>query len=371
MSMGRPRKDKKDLPPWLYCYHGRNCYIRVGDALPVDLGTKDKAEALAIYWEFRKKWDAERTEKRASRTAIRLEMAVKGTDRLTIADYAADWRQTKLPTLLKRNGNPLSDKTRADYARMLANQVEKHEPFKNLLLATCSTRDLRQFLAAWIHSPNYYNYMKSLLSRLLKHAVDEGLMDGNPVETVDRRAVAKRGVYLTDAHYTAIISGLAEWEARACDLLYLVSHRPMDVLGLKENQINENEITFTAAKNDQDMVIEMNDDLREVVAWFRTRKTAQGIVSPYLVCYPTTSRRRSIGKRVSVEYLSRRFSAAVAAAGLEDYTLRDIRPKGLTDDFLLAGDSDKGGHKTEAMKRHYRRVRLPMRAKNNLRRLRD
>lgn len=89
--------------------------------------------------------------------------------------------------------------------------------------------------------------------------------------------------------------------------------------------------------------------------------------------YGNDSRRRSAGEPVSVAYVSRAFAKGVTAAGFEKgtYTLRDLRPKGLTDEYLTAGDSDKGGHKTEAMKRHYRRVELPMRAKNNLRLLRN
>ena len=86
--------------------------------------------------------------------------------------------------------------------------------------------------------------------------------------------------------------------------------------------------------------------------------------------------RRFIGQRVMVCHLSRLFTDAVkdASGRVKNETtgkrvrptLRDRRPKALTDEFEVAGDTDKGGHKTEAMKRHYRRKRLPMRAKNRL-----
>jgi hypothetical protein len=371
--MARPRKSGKDLPPGLYCYPGRNCYIRMGGMKPVDLGTTDRETAKDIYWEFRKKWEIKKKVEKTDKVSSRLEAAITGTDRITVATYAKTWRTERLPTLTKKTGRPLGEKTRTDYARILSNQVESHEPFQKLALGSLSIQHIRQFLAPWItESPHFYNYVTSLLSRMLGFAVDEGLIDVNPVAQISRRPVTKRDVYMSDEHYLSITRHLAEFEARACDLLYLVSHRPADVLSLKEEQVDENTLRFTATKNEVDMEIEMNSDLVDTVQWFRDWKMKQDIDSAYLVVYPTSSKRRYIGKPLSVSYLSRRFAAAVVAAGLErgTYTLRDIRPKGLSDEFVVAGDSNKGGHKTEAMKKHYRRIKLPMRAKNNLKRIR-
>ncbi len=154
--------------------------------------------------------------------------------------------------------------------------------------------------------------------------------------------------------------------------MYLLSHHPSDVLNLRESDVHGDEIHFVNTKTDQPMVIEMNEDLRETVDWFRRWKRQQNLHSPYLVCHPLTATyRRMIAQPVAVEYISRRFTAAVTAAGFPPgtYTLRDLRPKGLTDEYVIAGDSDKGGHKTEAMKRHYRRIKLPMRARSNLHRI--
>jgi hypothetical protein len=207
----------------------------------------------------------------------------------------------------------------------------------------------------------------------MQSAIDDGLIETNPITAIVSRPVMERTVYISDDDYVAVTGKLETWQAKACDLLYMVSHRPNDVLSLREDQVIDNEIRFTARKNDVDMAIEMNDDLAGIVEWFKQWKADLNIVSPHLVVYPTTSRRRSIGKPVSVGYLSRKFAEAVVAAGFEPgtYALRDIRPKGLTDEFRIAGDSDKGGHLTDVMKRRYRRIRLPMRAKNNLRKIRD
>ena len=189
------------------------------------------------------------------------------------------------------------------------------------------------------------------------------------MDDVKRRGVAPSTTYITDDHYVRIRDALPEeWFKRACDLIYLLSHRPGGVLSLRETDIVDNEICFTTRKTDQDMEIEANSDLIETIEWFRAWKRQQNIHSPHLVCYPRHMARRFIGKPVPVEYLSRRFTDAVETAGFArgTYTLRDLRPKGLTDEFEVAGDSDKGGHKTETMKCRYRRKRLPMRAKSNL-----
>jgi hypothetical protein len=69
-----------------------------------------------------------------------------------------------------------------------------------------------------------------------------------------------------------------------------------------------------------------------------------------------------------VGFLSRRWTAACRDAGFA-YQLRDIRAQALTDEFLAGADGTKGGHKTEVMREHYRRVKLPLRARNTLRRI--
>ena len=382
--MGRPRKHNKDLPPGLYCYPGRNCYIRIGEMKPVDLGTRDRDEAKAIYWAFQRSYAAEQATIRAEAVASALDAAAKGADRITVGGYADTWRTTRLPTLLKKDGKPLSPKTRADYNRMLQNQVAKHAPFQDLAIGELATKHCRQFLATWIGSPHFYNYMKSLLSRFLQHAVDKGLLDANPIEHVNRRPVEKREVYIPMDHYLAITAQLAEWEARACDLIYLVSHRPGDVLRLQDREPDVSYstrrgkrvvvLTFHATKNDQAMEIvddaEREGGIEATLAWFRRWKKDQGFVGVHhAIVYPTTSRRRSIGKPVSVGYLSKAFAAAIVAAGIEKgrYTLRDLRKKGLTDEARIAGKAtNKGGHKTEQMREYYVVGGLPQRARSNL-----
>jgi hypothetical protein len=367
--MSRPRKPgNKDLPSGLHRDHAGRFYVVHPVSLrKAFLGTKDKHAALTFFRHVQTDWGSEAAEAKAEKIASRVKN-VKLSTNPTLTDYCASFRKEKLPTLTKKNGKPLSKKTRDDYGRMLKNQVE-NSALLVIPVANVKPSLLRKYLASWLDAPSHYNYQKAVLSRVMHSAIDDGLIETNPVSAIVNRPVTARTVYMSDDHYISITGNLEAWQAKACDLLYMISHRPSDVLLLKEDQIVNNEVRFTARKNDVDMVIEMNTDLAEIVGWFKKWKTELKITSPYLIVYPPYSRRSSIGKPISVGYLSRKFAAAVIAAGLEPgtYALRDIRPKGLTDEYLIAGDSDKGGHLTDAMKRRYRRVRLPMRAKNNLR----
>lgn len=117
----------------------------------------------------------------------------------------------------------------------------------------------------------------------------------------------------------------------------------------------------------------MSADLAELYRYFRDRKRAAQIVSPHGVAYGTESAQRLIGRAVSTEYISRRFAAASVAAGFKpgQYPLRDLRPKGLTDEARIVGAAtDKGGHPTEQMKRHDVRVSLPPKGRSQIRRIR-
>jgi integrase len=204
-------------------------------------------------------------------------------------------------------------------------------------------------------------------------AVREGRIDRNPAKEVERLAPPKRETYLPNEAYSRIMAKLpAEWMVRACDLIYLLSERPSDVLGLQDRNVDWDvpSVWLEQSKTGQPIEIVMNEDLAETLRWFKDWKKSQGIASPYLVCTPK-SHRGGPGRRVRAEYLSKAFAQAVKEAGYQagEYKLKDLRPKSLTDEFVEAGDSEKGGHRTERMKRYYRRGQLPMRARTNVKRV--
>lgn len=369
--MGRPRSaGNKHNPPGFYLYPKRNAYIQMPGMPKVDLGTDDRTKALALYWEFRRTYDTEQAERQARELADKLKAAAMGGPILTVAAYAKTFRETHLPTLLKKNGRPLSDSTREDYERMLRNQVEEHEAFKTTAIAAVRVRPVREYLAQWITKPNYYNYMRALLSRMFQLAVDEGKLDANPADSIPNRAVAVREVYCPMDHYLAITAELEEWERRICDLVYLVSHNPCDVLALEDKAPD---ITYDTIDGVQCVVVTLARSkthegvqiyeplgvaggIEETLQWFRDWKKSQWhIPGSSIAVYPKNKRRYG-GQGVSVEYLSRRVAEAVVAAGLDKgaYQLRDLRKKALTDEARIVGkETDKGAHKTERMKKRY------------------
>ena len=383
-GMGRPRKaGNKDFFPYLYVDSRDGCYyVRhpvTGNT--ARLGTKDKARARELYRVTTITWEDDTLRAQAARIANRIRGTANTNKTMTVCAYAAAFRE-RLPQLRKRDGNNLSVKTVSDYTRMLA-RVEKHEAFM-VPLVDASVDVCRQFLATWrLINPHYHNYMKALLARMFQSAVDDGLTRSNPVDGVKKTPVPKRNVLIQDGPYVAITENLEEWEARACDLLFLVSHRPSDVLALTDKNISYYErrgvryvqLTFTPTKNDQPMEIyePVDGSIEETLQWFRDWKRDQGIVSQHVVVYPRSSRKRSIGKPLTASYLSRRFAGAVVAAGYPkgSYKLRDVRKKGLNDEAVLAGKpTEKGGHKTDQMKAHYVVEAIPKRARNHLKGLR-
>jgi hypothetical protein len=388
MSMGRPREaGQKDLPPGLYIREGRDAEIKLkgmNKALRLR-GVRDREVAINTYWKFKRKWD----EKRAEQVSVELDqkletVAETGVSGPTIAAYMKTWRTKSLPRLVRKRGDKLvSKKTVGDYERMLRLQAEEHEEFKKVDICLVKTAHIRRFLARWMGNPNYYNDFKSLLSRVFEDAIAEDLLQENPTLNIKRRPEAKRDVYIPLDHYLAISNKMEEWEAKVCDLIYLVSHRPGDVLKLRDEEPFVRYetrrgrkvviLSFQATKNEQAMEIidyvDTEGGIEEVLQWFRDWKSKQGQLVKHFICYPTTSRRRSIGKPVSVSYLSRQFKKAREKANkLWDYTPRDLRKKGLTDEARIAGKAtNKGGHKTQAMREYYVVGGIPQRHRNNLR----
>lgn len=189
-------------------------------------------------------------------------------------------------------------------------------------------------------------------------------------------------------------------------------------------------IMFNATKNDADIDMDMNDDLYKLVEWFRAYKRREGVISKYLCVHPirrtptpaplTVDDTKSMtvtaiakilkisnnawtkrvdkhgvagalamgvgkghhactsklsGKPITNAHLRTRFNHAKKKAGFGayDYTLRDLRPKGITDEAKLSGGeaTNKGGWKPGSrMEQRYIKVRLPIRTANNLKVLR-
>lgn len=374
-EMGRPRSpNNKDLPKDFYPpAGGRGCY-RMLDPItrnPKSLETKNKGDALELYWAI----------KELHKPNVKAQAASFAGGPL-LSDMAERYRLERLPTATAKS-KPLDKNTKKTYGNYL----------KNIHAATCfkcpvsifndvdeGPRILREYLSTWLNQPKTYNYRLSILSRLFGWLIDLGKLVRNPCDSIGHKTPGTREVYMTDEHYLLIrdkmLEMFGEVYARALDWLYLMSGRPTNMMDVKEGQILEKEINYYASKNDSPVIVERDPEIDELISWFREYKRTQehkgavGIASPYLIVHPAKAKRGLAKRPISADRLYRYFKRAMKAAGVTGYALRDIRPKALTDEAVLAGEStNKGAHKTKRMRDHYVKVKLPVHVKNNLKRL--
>lgn len=368
--MNRPRTPgRKDLPRWFRArrqgaggYYIEHPITRECSSL----GT-DKDEALALYWQIVPEIEAQvRAHRNKARAASVVRVLAAHPKGETLRTFLQRWRTEVLPGLTKRGSSkPLGAKTAGDYARMLRRQIE---PLEATLvpLRGADAQVLRGILRPWLTTPHHYNYVRAVLTRALQHAVDEGTLSANPMRAIEARAKPKRTTYVPDSHYVAITEHIAaEYARRACDLLYLLGTRPSDGLDLTvDSLVKEGNlwcVAFAAAKTGEEQELVSNQALHDELEWWRAWRLQHAPMSKHLIVHPRDAGRKINSRPISADWLSRVWRAAADKAGFPDYTLRDLRPKSITDESLLGNQDNKGGH-TEAMRKHYTRVRLPTRA---------
>jgi len=334
------------------------------------LKTKDSVLALKLFREITlRKPDTSESQRESVISSFLSER--------TLADLAKEYREKWLEKAVTRKGKSLGDNTRRTYLNYLKN-IE-HAPDLQVAIETFRDSDrglgiLRAHLKDWLDHPKTYNYRLSCLSRVFRYAVDLGLLSRNPCGDIERKPAVDRDVYMTDEHFIAIKNKLTamyhEVYARACDWLYLISGRPSDMLGVKESRISETVVEYFAGKNQQLVHVERDEEIDSLINWFRQYKGLHGINSPYLIVHPLEAKRNLGGKPISREMLYRYLKKAMIAAKLPAYTLRDLRPKALTDEALNAGMStNKGAHLTEQMRNHYVKKKIAVQVKNTLKRI--
>lgn len=408
------------------------------------LGTNDLEEAIVRYHAAKARWKDEVEEMLADEIVGKiLDLASttvsinhKKASGLTLGRYAARVREEYLgvrydendrvmhpvtPKMVSktkidsRKGKPIAVRTARDYASMSRFQIERSP---KLAFPLSTERDkavmyVRAFLKDWMDKAQHYNHLRNYISKVYQTAIMEGLCVTNPCDDIEQLATRARKVYIPDDAYIAITSAMAtdqiyntkterkepidtEWQARAVDLLYLISGRPGDVLQFPDDQyvIDANTGTgmlkYRTGKTDTPIELELNAAVVELVQWFRDWKKAQDLVSPYLVCTPTYYRlnhrhRDKVGQPITVNYLSKRFREAAMIAhranpdlklydeetGKYRYRLYDNRGRGLTDERRNneGKPTGKGGHRDDRSERIYITDEVPVRAKATLARI--
>lgn len=372
--MNRPRTPgRKDLPRWFRArkkgaggYYIEHPLTRECSSLG-----SNKDEALALYWaivpEIEAQVRAARNQTRADSVVRVLAAEPKQAPGETLRAFLERWRTKVLPITKKRGSTgALSPKTAGDYDRMLRCQIE---PLEAALidLARVDSQSIRAMLSPWLTMPHQYNYMRAVLSRALQHAVDEGTLPTNPMRAIEPRGKPKRQAYITDADYLAIVGHIKqEYARRAIGMLYLLAMRPGDFLALRVDALvkvdNRWCVNFAAQKTGVEQELMSNQALHDQLEWWRAWRNAHAPLSPFLLVHPRDAHRLLCSRPISRDWLHGVFKEAAVAAGHPEYTLRDIRPKALTDEALAGNTGNRGGHLTQQMRDHYQRIRLPERS---------
>jgi hypothetical protein len=361
-------------------------------------GKNGKAAKIAtgLYLQMMRAWEELRGNARTEKLLKKIEIATNphAGDGTLFRDYSEYYRKNCLPHATKRKKIPLGERTKKDYDGFLRLQIEgSKNQCLDKFISRVTLQDLRGLLKPWLYKETTYNHIRAVLVRVFQQAVDEGLRPDNPARQIENRDTANRNVYIDDDAFLNITNNLSLWEAKACDLLYLVSGRPANVLNLNEQNVVKidqdgeqwQELHFMGEKTNQPIELVINDDLTDLLQWFRDWKRGQCILSDHFVVYPLTSRHNCIGKPITRGYLSEKFKLACIAAGYwhweeklspqtktmkqyktADYQLKDIRPKAITDENLKDSSNNKGAHRSESGRRVYIRLPDPIRMETKI-----
>jgi hypothetical protein len=409
MAKNSRKKDRE----WLERYPGLYIDARTGvffvrhpaTRKQGSLKTRERQMAVRRWAILQQMWEQTGNDFEADLLAgsLAITRPAEAAKRITLKSYLDKWRTTVLGHQLsegsviwgdchvlsqrgRNRGRPVAMATRTDYAAD-AQQLVASDDCQFFLCDPHVLRKVRKLLSPWLTKPTHYNGLRNTLSRVFGHAIQDGVIDRNPIPDIQKAVEPKREVLIPDDVYVAITEHLlvhklnrrthdGAWRAKICDLIYMMSQQPIDVFGLKETQINDGggefgEITFSRHKTGVGILLEMNTELRQLVDWFRNWKREQGIISPYLMVYPRYFDMRSRTQPVKHRFMQGCWAQAGEDAGYKgQYQLRDLRKKGLTDEFVSQGENNKGGHETEAMRNHYRLIRPPERSRSTLKSLR-
>lgn len=360
--MNARRRDRRNADleryPGLYIDQWGTYYVRKRGQH--SLGTKDREEAIKLYTEIKAVWDAEKPRRHIAQR------------RDYFPTYVQRWIERELPNLQSskgaRKGRALSKSTRSIYrtiALRLAGKLQRP-------VGEITSRRLRGVLAEWrVDRPSYYNAAITLASVLFESAVADGLLDANPAMGIKRVPTKPKAAAIPPEHLTAIFKAEPREDIReAWQLIYLLSCNPVDAFKLRPDSISRRDghvyVDFDRQKTGTAQTIyePLGGDLDATISWWEARRKRLYPLAPTLLALGR-------GRPMRTQWLSLRFKAAVERAGLPaEYQMRMLRPRALTDEALRAGQAtDKGGHKSAAMREHYVRERVPMVARNTLTRI--
>ena len=194
---------------------------------------------------------------------------------------------------------------------------------------------------------NMAQLYRSVMVCAMQLAVEEGLIDSNPMREVKNWNGGKRDRYLTDAEYLAIRDKSNPTLKAIIALSLQTGQRIGDVLKLRYSDLTDDGVYVEQEKTKAKMCIAWTPDLREAVATAKATHTSiKG-----LTLFSTRQ-----GKPLPYSTVRGWWLKATAMAGVPDCHMHDIRAKTGTDAKKQGLDSMALlGHKSESSHLRYQR----------------
>lgn len=305
----RPRKKDRHLPPCVYLRHGSYWLVRGGKW--TNLG-RDLPTALQAYG---------RTFTRPAGTMPAL------------IDMALEARRHALKASTWTHYQTAARKLSAILADCSPEQI--------------TPRDVASIKAEFIKTPVMGNRCLSVLRIVFDYALEQGLVESNPVIGAKRLAERARDRLLTMDEYSLIYEQATPRMQIVMDLCYLTGQRVGDVLTIRYTDIGDAGIAFRQEKTGVRLLVAWTPELRDVVT---RAKSLHGNVRAFTLLH--THR----GKPPAYRTMFDQWQAAVSKAGVPDAHMHDIRAMSATAaDATGLNARALLGHTSEAMTKRYLR----------------
>lgn len=286
--MNRPRKRDRHLPPCVYLRHG------------------------AYYLVQRGRW---------TRLAADLPGALREYARLAggATGGMSELIDTMLPRILRdRNtGKPKAAETARKYTecagllRTMLSQLSPHE---------VTPRDVKALRRELQDTPSVANRAVTVLSLIMAEAVEDELIESNPVIGVERIRVASRTRRITPAEFCAIASHGDALLRAVMALCYATGQRVGDVRSIRTQDISDEGIFFEQQKTHARVTVAWTPDLRAAVKAARALKPT-ALRPPFLFGFEAPT----------YAMVYKRWKTACKAAGVTGATIHDLRAMSGTD----------------------------------------
>jgi integrase len=239
-----------------------------------------------------------------------------------------------------------SEATRAAY-RAAANRLA--DIFRDFSPAQVKPKHVAAMRRAFEDRPATANLLMAVMSLVMGWAVEEQLIDSNPVMGLKRAKAVKRGRFLTDRELDAIRAQADDILGVIIDLCFLTGQRIGDVLGIRLADLTEDGIAFKQAKTGARLIVGWSPDLRATV------DRAKAMRGPVTGLTLLSGRG---GKPIPYHRVLRAWTAACEAAGVADAHIHDLRAKSLTEARRQGVDPTAlAGHSSASMTERYIRDR--------------